>query len=311
MEERQDPMDTQVSVVIAVKNGLPHIREAVASALNQRFDALEILIIDDGSTDGTVEAINAMPGTEKIRFIQLPVSVGPYAARNIGIEKATGRYIAFLDADDIWEPDKLMQQVEATGESETIGLVHTWCEKIDSNGKPFGKLNIDPEKFDGRCFERLLEMNGIATSSVLVPKAVFDRLGVFDERFQLRGDWEMWTRIARHYDIKCLDTFLVRYRMHEHNISTNRAKVERYHFQVLEKFEREYVLTTQTQRAALERGKYQAHMEFGIRAYIDRDMTRARHHLRQALRQHPFSWSALAGFAKTLLYPLTPRVFWP
>ncbi len=200
-----------VSVIIPVRNGGDTIGETLSSLLRQSFGGFEAMVIDDGSTDNTENIVRNIPDP-RIRFF--PGSRGgPSRCRNFGVHHARGEYIAFLDADDIWSPEKLQLQVEAMSRKPGSGVVYSWTDYIDANGKFVCKgAHAD---YEGHVLAHLLLYDFIESgcSNVLIRKSILDELGGFDENLHLAEDWDLWLRIAKKYSFSVVPKTHVFYRL--------------------------------------------------------------------------------------------------
>jgi glycosyltransferase involved in cell wall biosynthesis len=181
----------RVSVIIAVFNGADYVGESVSSALASRDVPLEVLVIDDGSSDGTWEVLETFG--DRIRKVRQD-HAGPYTARNLGARLARGEWLAFLDADDAWLPDKLNRQLALAGDD--IGLVFTDCVNFGSFDRVKQRQSENTRFFEGDVFEPLLLNNFISLSSVMIRKRWFDRLGGFSEEHTGVQDWDLWLRYS-------------------------------------------------------------------------------------------------------------------
>jgi glycosyltransferase involved in cell wall biosynthesis len=207
------PSTPKVSIVIPTYNSEAYIRTALDSVLEQTYTDYEVIVVDDGSTDGTKTVALALDGP--IRYIHQSNS-GPAAARNTGVSAAAGELICFLDADDSWTPDKLRTQVEFMVRNPCIGLVFSDADEFDERGVQcqslFSKRQFHSELarvsvVEG-AFQKLLEENFIPTSTVMMRRACFDRTGLFDVALKGPEDRDMWSRIAVHFPIACIPTVL-------------------------------------------------------------------------------------------------------
>jgi glycosyltransferase involved in cell wall biosynthesis len=215
--------DTQtVSVVITAYNCEAYIGEAVESVLNQTVPAHEIIVVDDGSTDGTREILEHF--ATRIRVISRS-NGGPSAARNAAVAAATGHWIGFLDGDDVWLPSKLEQQL-AVGVDPSVALVYSDRFNIGNRGS-FPEVQSEIQRmYSGDVFEDLMLLgNHITNSSVLIRAAVFRELDGFDEQLPPAEDWDLWIRVAETYRIGVCPEPLVRYRFHDGMISGNPQKM--------------------------------------------------------------------------------------
>lgn len=188
-----------VSVVIPLYNARDVIRDTIQSVLVQTWKDYEIVVTDDGSTDGSGEVVRAFGPA--LRYIRQE-NGGVARARNRGIAESTGTYIALLDHDDLWHPMKLEKQVTVLARQPEVGMVITDVAHIDREGRPMGIIG---KGFNhSETFARLFVRGYVPTpSAALIRKSVLESVGGFDERFNSAGldDHELWTRIATHCEI--------------------------------------------------------------------------------------------------------------
>jgi glycosyltransferase involved in cell wall biosynthesis len=208
-----------VSVIVPAYNAQAFIGGTIQSVINQTYPDWEMLIVDDGSTDETAEVVKTYLSDSRIKYIY-QANQERSAARNHGIRRAAGKYIAFLDADDLWLPDKLRRQVDCLDNHPEVGLCFTGRKFINSKGIPIHTRKITVP-FDKDQFTELLKCNFIANSAVMAARTVFDQVGLFDESLPAFGseDWDMWLRITRYYPFHFVDQPLLLYRVHEKNTS--------------------------------------------------------------------------------------------
>jgi glycosyltransferase involved in cell wall biosynthesis len=209
-----------VSVIIPARNAAPYIQTAIDSALAQSHSVLEILVIDGGSTDGTQEIVTAYGAPVKLLHEQ-PGRKGLGAARNVGIEAATGDWLAFLDADDWWETRKIADQLAALSKVPGATLNYTGICEVDDVS---GKRSANPCMDAALSWPALRWINVVATSSVLAKRTAVIEVGAFDEQLAACEDWELWVRLrARHPFTSCEEP-LTFYRILPNSSSQNLRK---------------------------------------------------------------------------------------
>lgn len=221
-----------VSVVVAAYNATAYLGETLASVAAQRYDELEIIVVDDGSTDGTSELVLDYARRDpRIRLIRQP-NAGVGAARNTGIAAASGKYIAPLDADDLWEPDKILAQVvEMERWGDEAGFAYCWVRTVDEASR-FIALQ-PPCSASGRLFNVLFFRNFLHNASVPLFRATaLKRVGGYATREEQGGvqgceDWDLCLRVAEHYQVCVVPRVLVSYRIVGTGMSFNVTGMER------------------------------------------------------------------------------------
>lgn len=206
---------TLVSTIIPAFNAESYIGDAIESALAQSHCEQEVIVVDDGSTDRTLEIAERFVG--RVRILHQSHG-GPYTARNLGVSMAKGDWIALLDADDLWEPDKLEKQLElADSESDVIYTdrrnfgVSDHVDEIQSDGVRL---------FDGDVFAPLLLGNFITLSSAMIRRSVFTAIGGFSTESRGIQDWDLWLRLSEAgRRFRLVPEALTRYRWHESQMS--------------------------------------------------------------------------------------------
>jgi glycosyltransferase involved in cell wall biosynthesis len=208
-----------VSVVIPAFNADAFIGETIRSVLAQTRRDLEIFVVDDGSSDTTREIVAAFG--PPVRLLQQQRG-GPARARNAGARASAGTWLAFLDADDLWTPDKLERQVDRAVETGAAMVVTDRINIGDRGSLPQRQSDIQPLA-DGDIFEALLAGNFITTSTVLLRRDAFEAAGGFGEDPVLppAEDWDFWLRVAHDHRVAACPEPLVYYRHHRAGISRN------------------------------------------------------------------------------------------
>jgi len=209
-------LNPKVSVIIPAYNAMRFLPEALDSVLNQTFTDFEVLIINDGSTDSIVEWASTIQDSRVSLISQS--NKGLSGARNTGINKSTGTYLAFLDADDVWEPTKLEKQVQAFESSPELGVVDTFAAMVDEKNN---HLYVAGYRYpEGNVLRKAIEESVVMCgSSPMVHRKCFETAGLFDESLRAAEDWNMWARIALHYPFKAIEEPLTRYRQHPSSMS--------------------------------------------------------------------------------------------
>jgi glycosyltransferase involved in cell wall biosynthesis len=291
-----------VSVIVPAFNAADYLEECLDSALAQAGVPVEIIVGDDGSTDATPDILDRYAHDHGVVVLRPGRNLGPYPLRNRCIEAAAGEFIAFLDSDDVWHAGKLRAQLAALAAEPEAGLCHSYMMRVDRHGLPERRLELHSERYAGWCFPDMLRANGVGTSSVVVRRRALDRVGLFDERFRYRGDWELWCRIARVAPFALVARDLVDYRIHESNIGNNTRKVRRFARDVLDKFEDEMDLGDAELRSCLRPARANFHRDHGLMALVDRDLDRARADLMAALAYRPVDPTVWMAILKTVVY---------
>ena len=214
-----------ISVIIPAYNYARYLREAIDSVFAQTYPALELIVVDDGSTDATPEVLAAYGN--RLRAIRQR-NGGVSAARNAGISAARGEYLAFLDADDLWHPRKLEAQMARFESDPSLGLVYCGAESFNSEGQT---TQVWREGMQGRVAIHMLRFDRNAMAApgcnIVVPKRVAEEIGGFDTRMAVSEDWDFYYRVAVRYEIGFVRDALVRYRMHGGGAHRNVPEMEK------------------------------------------------------------------------------------
>lgn len=218
--------ETTVSVVIPSYNNARFLRQAVESALDQTVCPLEVIVVDDGSSDDTDRVL--APVIARIRLIRQE-NAGVSAARNVGIRFARGKLIAFLDADDVWVANKLERQIRVFDQDPSVGLTHCGLIEVDVEMKPRRERVAGHEGDD--VAERMLYGHGDLLhglgSTMVVTRTAIEAVGDFDVELAATEDWDVTYRIARRFRVGFVPEPLVLYRRHADNISLNVRRIDR------------------------------------------------------------------------------------
>jgi len=221
----------RVSIIIPTYNRSKLLRVAIESALAQTYPNVEIIVVDDGSTDDTAAVVAQYAG--RVTYLK-QANQDVAAARNTGIRAASGEYLTFLDDDDLIMPTKIERQVQVMASQPKVGLVHCRFYYADEDGNYLYKAGLLPE---GEVLPRLVCSNFVWVGAPLIRRHCFDQVGLFDEEIpSVTADWDMWLRIAQAgYWFACVQELLGAYRIHRGSMMSDVARLEQGMFAVLEK----------------------------------------------------------------------------
>ena len=226
----------KISVIIPTYNRIFFLKRSIDSVLEQSLKPYEVIIVDDGSSDGTSTMIKK--NYPKINLI-CQENKGVSAARNIGIRASSGDWVCFLDSDDEWKKNKLNEQMLAIKKNTNYSFCHSNEEWI-KNGKKINQKKKH-KKYGGDIFKECLDMCRISPSSVIINKSVFDDIGFFNEDLVVCEDYELWLRICAHYKVLFVDEpLIIKYGGHEGQLSNSIESIEYYRIKALE-----YLLSTE------------------------------------------------------------------
>lgn len=220
-------MPPTVSIVIPTYDRLAYLKEAVQSVLAQTVADWELIVVDDGSTDDTVMWLESLV-EPRITVVRQAHTGNRSRLRNLGVERARARWIAFLDSDDLWHPDKLAVQLEQLAANPTRRWSCTGIRFIDAQGAPVPQRSGTPYAAQsGWILEPLLMFTAAATMpTLMVEKSLLDEIGGFDETFLLREDYELEVRLAARAEIHALEDALTIVRHHPGRTSSSKRVAE-------------------------------------------------------------------------------------
>mgnify|MGYP001203296521 CR=1 FL=1 len=219
-----------ISVIIPTYNRKHTLKRAIQSVEQQSLPPSEIIVVDDGSNDGTEEWVKK--NYPNVKYVYQKNS-GVSSARNEGIKISRGNWIALLDSDDEWLPNKIYKQTNEIQANSNIKIHHSneiWIR----NGVRVNQMKKH-KKFGGHIFEKCLDMCRISPSSVLIKRDVFDDIGTFDESLRVCEDYNLWLRITSKYSVFFLDVpLIIKYGGHNDQLSKAQNGIEFYRIQALE-----------------------------------------------------------------------------
>lgn len=285
----------KVSVIIPTYNRSHLLPRAIDSVLSQTFTNFELIIIDDGSTDGTKEVVSKYQKKDnRIKYIKHEINMGGNKARNTGIKSSRGDYISFLDSDDEWLPNKLEKQLNIFKKSKNQNLGFVYCRDISikNNKKSYNKNQI----YSGNILKNLLADNFICGggSSNLIKKECFDNCELFDETEELRiggsQEYEMFIRIAKCYEFDFVDEFLIKYYIHDNSITQKTKIFERCQAKlyVLNKHKELFIKLPKVYSSKL---RY-----FGNRYMLLNNKKKARKYFLKSIKTYPLNISSYVSF---------------
>ena len=219
-------VNPKVSVIIPAYNAEKFVKEAVDSALAQTYPDCEVIVVNDGSTDGTENVLRPYIDARKIVYIS-QINKGLAGARNAGIRAARGEYIALLDSDDLFLPEKIARQLRALQEHSEYGVCYCDLLHFSDSRAPRQFYHHRYTYPSGDVFAPLLHKQFINPLAVFARRDVFEKYGYFDESLRRSEDWDLWLRLA-HAGVKFfyLDEVLAHYRVHAGAGSGNLSSVE-------------------------------------------------------------------------------------
>lgn len=216
---------TCISVIIPLYNAESTIQQTVESVLQQTWTDFELIIVDDGSTDASLERLQSIKD-ERIRVLSYP-NAGAAIARNRGLQASTGDCVAFLDADDLWSPDKLEAQFNALNDHPEAAVAHSWTQFIDESGTVLS-AGGRPRVKHNDAYRRLLIHNFLDSgSNPLIRRHALIDIGGFDESLSSSQDWDLYLRLAARYPFVTVPHYQIFYRMCSGSISSNIQRQER------------------------------------------------------------------------------------
>ncbi len=238
----------RVSVIIPTFNRLNFLQEAVTSVIKQTYSDFELIIVDDGSTDGTLDFFQTYP-EKPLRFITQNHQ-GVSSARNTGIKAAHGEWLAFLDSDDLWEPKKLEVQMDYLKKNPDVRMCQTE-EMWIRNG-----VRVNPmkkhQKHSGWIFGHCVPLCIVSPSAVMIHREVFDRCGLFDETLPACEDYDLWLRVSLNYPIVTLPEKLVVKRGGHDDQLSRQWGLDRYRIVALKKILKNPLLTLEQKKLVEE-----------------------------------------------------------
>ncbi|MBP0005309.1 MAG: glycosyltransferase [Cyanobacteria bacterium SBC] len=221
-----------ISVIIPVYNGEKTIRSTIESVLSQTFSDFELIVIDDGSTDKTVEIAKSIDDS-RISIFSFP-NAGQAESRNRGVKLSSGEYVSFVDADDLWTQDKLEAQLRELTDNPDAAVAYSWTDHVDERGRFF--RNGPHLKFEGDVYKKLIVNDFVGSgSNVLIRKSTFVEVGGFETSLPPAEDWDLWVRLAAKHPFVVIPKTQIHYRTLTQSASFNVAKMEASSLKVIDR----------------------------------------------------------------------------
>jgi glycosyltransferase involved in cell wall biosynthesis len=222
----------KISIIIPAYNSEKTIQKTIQSVLNQSFADFELLVINDGSQDSTLEVVSHIKDS-RIQVFSY-ANAGANVSRNRGLSHSRGEFVSFLDADDIWTPDKLASQLQALQKNVDAKVAYSWTDYIDENDEFL--LSGTHITANGDVYEQLFIINFLENgSNPLIDKEVLILLGGFDESLSAAQDWDMWLRLAHKYNFVAVPSVQILYRIRENSQSSHLLRQEKLCLKILKK----------------------------------------------------------------------------
>jgi len=276
-----------ISVVIPAYNAERTILETIASVQQQSFSDFELIVINDGSTDRTLELLHSI-NDERLRILSYE-NGGVSVARNRGISQASGEFISFIDADDLWSPDKLESQLATLQQHPEAGVAYSWTYFMEEKEGTRSFHPCDPIFFEGNVYTDLLVKNFIPNgSNVLIRKQAVESVGEFDPKRTGWEDWDYWIRLAAKWSFVVVPKLQVFYRRSSDSAS---SKVDNMKKEALVVIEKAFLAAPQSFQPLKKKslaGIYQYCADLYLRHSTDiKGIQQAGWHLYMAVRLQP------------------------
>jgi glycosyltransferase involved in cell wall biosynthesis len=281
------------SVIIPAYNKAEYTCRAVDSVLGQTYRDVEIIVVDDGSTDDTRERLKTYGN--RIQYIYKS-NGGACSARNVGIRQAKGEYIALLDCDDLYLPAKIEESVNVLRARPEIGFIHTMAYLVDRDDNIVHVYARPEARFEGKIAQRLIFGNFICNSTVVVRRSCLDRVGLFDETIFTPADWDMWLRLAEQFQTAYIKTALTKYRVSDNYIFNKLELAQKEERIAIERFfQRNPSLLTGFKNKVLSNW----HLRYAQCYVVKEDHDRVRKEFKEALALYP---ATVKGWIFIVLY---------
>jgi glycosyltransferase involved in cell wall biosynthesis len=283
----------KVSIILPIYNSAQFIEEALESIRQQTFQDYEVLVVDDGSGDQTGEIVKRHK--DRLRYIYQEHG-GPAKARNRGIRESTGKYVAFLDSDDLWLPTKLEKQVDMMDRNPELGMVITENLCFNERGVFMPSMGKRKRLMGGDVAKNIFVHSWVGTPTVMVKREVFDRVGLFEEQLQLAEDDNMWVRIAVNFKVGLLDEVLVKVRDHPSRTILDREKMFESVRANIELLSHKYAGIRERIQSAIPLKYSRLYFEMGYFSFENQNYPEARAAFQQGIKSYGWYWKNYVYF---------------
>lgn len=292
---RENMKTPKVSVIIPTYNSEQFIGETLDSVFNQNYQNFEVIVVDDGSCDGTDKVISGYK--DRLTYIRKK-NEGISIARNTAIAVARGEYIAFIDHDDIWVPEKLKEQIALLEDNKAIGLCFSDAYIIDEKGRRGSSLFKICPPYSGMVFKKLLKENFIPVPTAIVRKDIFKEVGLFNPQHRITEDWDLFLRISERYPVAFINRPLAGYRVHTGSFSQRRDLMLEEAIAIINKY---ITLVDKTAFKTLTWRRCRFQFALGM-TYLHKGMRKkARDYFLTRVKEKPFSFGFYLGVFMTYL----------
>ncbi len=297
-----------VSVIITIYNThLDFLKSAIDSVLRQSFRDFEVIIIDDGSEPPVGDFIRGWDELMACRtqYLWQP-NAGAAVAKNAGIKRSKGCFIAFLDSDDVFCPDKIERCHHYLSGRKDLGMVFSDMDVIDTDGNVVGNwLGMKPHAGEGMIYENLLRQCFIIPSNSFIRRDVFGRVGLFRQKYGIAHDYDFWLRASRLFEIGMIKEVLSQYRLHGCNLSKQEDRIRDNIICILEEQLKNAKVNDAVKMAVRRRLARQLY-HHGASAFYQGNNQTARLHFVKSFT-HQMNFGALMGITASLLPTLVSR----
>jgi glycosyltransferase involved in cell wall biosynthesis len=294
-----------VSVVIPTYNSGTFLGGAIQSVLAQTYSDFEVIVVDDGSTDNTESVVHSFG--DRVCYVRQE-NKGAGAARNHGIKRSRGKYVAFLDADDLWLPGKLAAQIPLLDRDHEIGLIYSDWTVVPEQGEVEPSYLRNRPSASGYVFDDLVQCGFILTSGTVVRRSCLDDVGYFDETLSIAQDYDLWLRICYRSKVGLVNTPLVIKRNQDGNLSSNLTKTGAERILLFEKALKEFSDMTPRSRRLVRRQLALNYWDMGYHYFERMSLKEARKNFMSSLSHGWTNGRALGYLAASYLPPPLVRV---